>query len=383
MTEFDPAIHDQEYFAKRSVPAMVAYISPFRLVNGPDSPPWAVSIEQVNKGGWDYVALHERVGGIDVGLTSPYHLVVARDGAVALPPIPELRSDQEAVEFFNRCFAAMLLGGIYCEAIGLDGLEFGAIFDWKYVRTHGGGMASANRLHKQFRMDSGSALDTIMLMNPRTLEIGRLAEAMGVGRAILAKVPEVSGEFLLKGVTGFARRDWGTALANLWIVVEQITSHLWASHVLNPAKGDNSVPGRSKQLEDFRTWTTSVRLEVLHQLGKLPTDALAMLSEARKARNDLSHKGRHPSASAAKAAWGGVMSLLEIAVPDVSIPLLTLDLENHALSDPFEPRKPERLEPTHWMAIPKLPGEEEFERLQAAFRSSRIAQPPSDGDGAD
>ena len=65
---------------------MVAYISPFRLVNGPDSPPWVITIEQVNKGGWDYVALHELVGHVDVGLAPPYHMVVARDGAVAFSP---------------------------------------------------------------------------------------------------------------------------------------------------------------------------------------------------------------------------------------------------------------------------------------------------------
>lgn len=382
MTEFDPATHDEEYFAKRSVPAMIAYISPFRLVNGPESLPWSITIKEVNRGGWDYEALHEMVGGIDVGLTPPYHLILARDGAVALPPIPELRNDQEAVEFFNRCFAALLLGGIYCEAIGLDGLDFGSIFDWKYVRSHGGGMAAPNRLHKQFRMSGGSPLDTVMLLNPRTVEVSRLTEAMRVGRDILAKLPEVSGEFLLKGVTGYARRDWGTALANLWIVVEQISSHLWATQVLNPARGDQSIPGRSKQLADFRTWTTGVRLEVLHQTGKLPADALALLSEARKARNNLSHSGSHPSASAAKAAWNGVIRLLQVAVPDVEIPLLSLNLEDHTLSDPFEPRKPEKLEPTHWMAIPKLPGEEEFEKLRARFLSThrRIAGEDSDAE---
>ena len=51
------------------------------------------------------------------------------------------------------------------------------------------------------------------------------------GRLALEGVPGVRGEFLLKGATGFARRDWGTALANLWIVVEQLTTHLWYSKI--------------------------------------------------------------------------------------------------------------------------------------------------------
>lgn len=367
MVDFDPAVHDAEYFAKRRVPAMVAYLSPFRLVEAPESSPWSVNIQEINKGGWDYVALHEIVGGIDVGLEKPYHLVVARDGAMALPPIADLRSEQEAVEFFNRCFAAFLLGGVYCEAIGLDGLEFGSVFDWKYVRSRTSGMAAPNRLHKQFRMGTGSPLDTIALLDPRTIEIGQLEKAMAQGRDILSRLPEVNAEFLLKGTTGYARRDWGAALANLWIVVEQVSSHLWTNQVLNPVKGNPSIPGRSSQLADYRTWTTGVRLEVLHQIGKISAETLALLSEARKARNDLSHRGNHPSASAARAAWEGVARLIQIAVPDVPIPLLSLNLEDHTLSDPFEPREPQRLEPKYWMPIPKLPGEEEFEKLESKF----------------
>jgi hypothetical protein len=369
MTDFDPTVHTEDYFAKRKVPAMVAYISPFRLVDGPDSLPWEITIEQVNKGGWDYVALHELVGHVDVGLAPPYHMVIARDGAVALPPIPDLRDHQEAVEFFNRCFAALLLGGIYCEAIGLDGLDFGSVFDWKYVRSHAGGTAEPNRLHHQFRMNGGSPLDTIALFNPRKTTAARIVEAIAVGRSVLGRVPEVSGEFLLKGVTAYAKRDWGTALANLWIVVEQLSSHMWAAHVLAPAKAGQAIPGRTAQLEDYRTWTTGARLEVLHQLGKIPAPTLISLTAARKARNDLAHDGKHPTGLAAKAALDGALNLLQLAVPDVSVPLLSLNLDDHALADPFERPEMEKLEPTHWMEIPKLPGEQELEQLAAQFHA--------------
>lgn len=374
MAEFDPAIHTEDYFAKRQVPAMVAYISPFRLVNGPESQPWTITIDQVNKGGWDYVALHELVGHVDVGLTPPYHMVVARDGAVALPPIPDLRDHQEAVEFFNRCFAALLLGGVYCEAIGLDGLDFGTVFDWKFIRSHGQGTAEPNRLHHQFRMNGGSPLDTIALMNPRAIAAEDLVKAIDVGRSVLGRVPEVSGEFLLKGVTGYAKRDWGTALANLWIVVEQLASHLWTTHVLAKAKAGPVIPGRQAQLEDFRTWTTGARLEVLHQLGHIPAETLQSLTAARKARNDLAHDGKHPSASAAKSSLNGALKLLQLAVPDVQVPLLGVNLDDHAIVDPFQRPALDKLEPTYWMEIPKLPGETEIEGLAAKFRAWRAKQ---------
>lgn len=119
--------HDE--LAKRRVPCMVAYMHPFRLVEGRSASPWDATVETINRHEWDYVELHKMIGGLDVGLPEPYHMVVARDGAVGLPALPEIRSDQKAVEFFNRSFAALLLGGIYCEAITLDGLDFGSIID--------------------------------------------------------------------------------------------------------------------------------------------------------------------------------------------------------------------------------------------------------------
>jgi hypothetical protein len=224
---------------------MVAFLHPFRLVNAPASPPWQLTVEDVNRRNWDYVALHEIVGGADVGLPPPYHMVFARDGGMALPPIPQLRNDQEAVEFFNRCFAAMLLGGVYCEAIGLDGLDFGSIIDWKYIRVHTGAPAAANRFHQLIRLRRASSFEAIALCDPRSAQAGDLRTAMSAGRSILEALSELSGEFLLKGVSGIARRDWGTALANLWIVVEQITSNLWDRRMVGPAQGPDPIPGRS------------------------------------------------------------------------------------------------------------------------------------------
>ncbi len=60
-----------------------------------------------------------------------------------------------------------------------------------------------------------------------------------------------------------------------------------------------------------------------------------------------------------------MLDLLRVALPDLPIPLLTIDLANHSISDPFQPREPEELKPTLWMKIPKLPGEAEIERLRA------------------
>ena len=151
----------------RRTPCLVTFLHPFRIVDGPDSPEWQVSLDEINAANWDYVALHEIVGGIGVGLESPYHMIVCRDGGLALPLIPELQTDQAAVENYNRILAAILLGGIYCEEITSDGLDFGSILDWKYVRVLSCAFATSNRFHFLLRGQHASAVEAIALEEPR------------------------------------------------------------------------------------------------------------------------------------------------------------------------------------------------------------------------
>jgi hypothetical protein len=80
------------------------------------------------------------------------------------------------------------------------------------------------------------------------------------------------------------------------------------------------------------------------------------------------HRGQHSGDPETRSAYASVLSLLEIACRDQSIPLKALDLADHTLPDPFLPREPVALEPTHWLAIPKLPGEEELERPEVIER---------------
>jgi hypothetical protein len=369
----------KEYLAKRRVPALIAYLSPFRTVEKDDgSEPWSATIEQVNGHSWDYVALHEVMGGVNVGLESPYHMVIARDGALALPPIPELRSDQAAVEYFNRCLAGLLLGGIYCEAINLDGLDLGCIIDWKYVRSQHNGASATNRFHKHIRYRNASALESIHLYKPRSVKLSALDFAMKTGLATLKRLEPMRGEYLLKGATGLARRDWGSALTNLWIVTEQLLEGLWAREIVEPARALDTSKARKDQLNDNRAWTAATRIEMLHQKGLFDLATLTALSKARKARNDLAHRGVHPSENDVNACYTGIRSLTSVVLGGDALPLLRLDLADHSLSDPFAPPEQRGIEPEFWMAIPKLPGEEELEKAEAKFFASRLEAKFSD-----
>ena len=359
---------EESALKQRRVPCLIAFLHPFRIVNAPESPEWTVSLDRINRGTWDYVALHEIVGGIDVGLESPYHMVVCRDGGLALPPVLDLRGDQAAVEFFNRCLASILLGGIYCEAITLDGLDFGFVFDWKYVRITTCSVAAANRFHFIIRGQNPSALDAIALDEPRTILMDDLVRAGQKGRRVLEGVPAVRGEFLLKGVTGFARRDWGAALANLWIVVEQVTTHLWNSKVIDTVREPPVIPGRVDNLRDNRTWPVATQHEMLFQIRRFDAGLYELLSVARKARNRLAHSGSHPGEDDATGALLSVKKLLGIALPDLGIPFVDTDLGDHAMSHPFGPREQQSLSPKYWMEMKNLPREAEVEKLEAEAR---------------
>jgi hypothetical protein len=83
MTEPKATTLIENELAKRRVPCLIAYLHPFRMIEADALSPWKITIEQVNRRSWDYAALHEIAGGIDVGLAAPFHLVLARDGALA------------------------------------------------------------------------------------------------------------------------------------------------------------------------------------------------------------------------------------------------------------------------------------------------------------
>lgn len=63
--------------------------------------------------------------------------------------------------------------------------------------------------------------------------------------------------------------------------------------------------------------------------------------------------------------------MMTVALEGERPQLFALDLSDHLMSDPFDPPKRLTVEPTHWMEIPKLPGELELERAEAAYRARR------------
>jgi hypothetical protein len=116
--------------------------------------------------------------------------------------------------------------------------------------------------------------------------------------------------------------NWSSALSNLWIIAEQITDYLWVNRFLDDPSRDPEIPARRQTLiNDNRTYSASVKQEILYQIGILTEDAYSNLYTVRKARNKLVHEGQLISEEIARKLYSAVEALLKIAIanetPDV------------------------------------------------------------------
>jgi hypothetical protein len=109
--------------------------------------------------------------------------------------------------------------------------------------------------------------------------------------------------------------NWSSALSNLWIVAEQITDYLWVNCFLNDPSRNPEIPARRQTLlNDNRTYSASVKQEILYQVGVLSEVAYSNLYTVRKARNKLVHEGQLISEETARKLYSAVEALLKIAI---------------------------------------------------------------------
>ena len=128
-----------EELGKRRVPCMAAFVSPFRdRERGRFRP-----VETHHRGREQAALGHAELHRLVLGFPAPYHMVVARDGGDRTSGAAADQGHHLATEQFNPRFAALLVGGVYCEAINPDGLEFGFVVDWKDLRLQSGSQAAA------------------------------------------------------------------------------------------------------------------------------------------------------------------------------------------------------------------------------------------------
>jgi len=334
---------------------------PFRLVSRGEDDTWQPTLDEVNSRSYDYVKLHRMSTYLDVGI-APFSLGVCFDGTLVLPAVEQYRDRFAALSKFNQTLVELLIGGMYCEAAEPDDIGYGNLSLEGYTRILGGANGPAAAMHTAARMKMLGSLDNIQLLSPEIVSVDDVNLALASGRALLSNLGSVPQEQILYGATFYVRKQWAESLLHLWTTTERLVETAWNRHVL----AYPSSPSKSRRafLEDHRTWTVSAKLEVLHQKQLLPAETYEMLDEARKARNNFAHRGvapnRHLAHQALKACFE-MASLCASNFEHTSLFSAVVDLVE-ARCNPDLYSKSARLEaePTHWLAVPPLPGDKHW-----------------------
>ena len=291
----------------------VTYIYPIQFV-AHENEKIDFPIEDINNLSYDHSLLHRIIGTV----TNCYNnrkveYLVCGDGALGIK-IEEGISEDDIIVHYNDLLCKLFLGGMNVEAITNRDIVKGNLYKSKSIWPVDFGESWNSRIHAELRMKVVGATDAILLYQPedRTTTIEKMNEKLNKGNMIIRAIPNLSTFHLLNGMTEFNHHNWPAALTFLWVVVEEITDYLWLQNVINNVAGENTKK-RKEMLKDTRTYTISVKQEILLQIGVLNENIYNSIFEIRQARNKLVHEGKLISEDKATLLFEMVKELLMLA----------------------------------------------------------------------
>ncbi len=312
-------------------PCWVGYISPFTIIVPDGEIPLKLTEDEINSNSYNHGRLCRIVSMLSLPELNKLKMLICYDGAFAFPKISKYNDKGFIVDFFNRLLCKLLLGGFYCEAVDTRDIVHGHLYKKRAIWPVDLGESASSHLHSKLRMRVASLLDTIELSNPNFLYLSQFHQMLEKGDQILTALPNLTPTFLIRGVTELKYRNWSSALANLWITAEQLTDKLWNDYFLKDERfhPTKKIPKRLQSLnEDNRTWSTSVKQELLFQIGVLSSEVFSQLFGARRSRNALVHQGTAVEEPAAIDLYKSILSLLCSAANTDSLPMKTIEIRS-------------------------------------------------------
>ena len=308
--------------------AWVSYIHPFQLIVPDGEKPMDLTLDEVNSNRYDHEELCRIVGILDVLDLARYKMLVCYDGALAIPMCDKYRHKEMAVDIFNKIICQLLLGGILCEAIDQKDVVGGWLYEQRLIWPVNIGESNSSQMNARLRFHYGSHIDLIILSKPRSLAFSEFKNALDIGSQYLRRIPNLTPTFLVRGITEMRYKNWSLSLSNLWITIEQLTDHLWNSSFMgNPLMHPkNNILGRSIALkQDNRTWSSSVKQELLYQTKILDDYTFERLYPGRQARNNLVHDGKQVDQKIVLGVCEALLQMMRVCCEEVDLPLEKLE----------------------------------------------------------
>jgi hypothetical protein len=346
----------------KNIPVLIANTRPFRLICRDENDKWQPTLKEINLRTYDYVKLHRMSAFVDVGI-APFSLGIAFDGSLILPLLPKFKNTQVAIEIFNRTLGELLFGGIFTEAVLPENITIGRLTIDSYFAHVSIARGLISQFHAAILSKHVGNLDVIKLLNPPTLSLKKINDSLIRGRNILKKVPTFSTNMLLSGTSFFIKHQWHEALILFWTNIEQVVNYIWENEIVKKCSPNNiKISGRKAFLQDSRTWPVSTRIEVLYQKGFIDICLYKFFNNARKARNELVHKGIYPAQESMISAICGLFKLISLVISNYKDSKSLDDVYKLILKyrmEEVEFRKKRHIldNVTHWLELPPIPGD--------------------------
>lgn len=331
----------KEFKYSQNNPCWVAFIHPMTFVVPDDENQWEVKLEDINNISYSSGNLVRIVTKFNIE-KSELSGLICYDGAIAIPKNIKFQTKESALNYFSLFFAKLLLANFYVEGIDHKDIVNGHLNENWSIWPTDLGSSSISNLHSKIRMLNASNIDTIHLANPRIIYVSELLDKLKLGEEIFKQIPNLNPKFLLRGITELKYKNWDLVLSNLWISIEQLIDFIWNYQFLvnNDHHPRIEVPNRKKSLkEDTRTWSSSVKQEILYQKNLIDEDILIRLSKARKIRNKLVHQGINVDEQTAKDILVVTIKLIKLIAPKSDLESLNFrnrDIDKRKESD-FQP----------------------------------------------
>lgn len=299
-------------------PCWVCYIHPLSFIIPDGEEKLNITLQEINSVSYNHGELVRIVSSFKLP-NSNIDGLICYDGAIAIPRNDQFRGIEQAVNYFNDFLAKLLVSEFYVEGVDVRDIVTGRLNEKWSIWPVDLGYSAASQLHSKIRMRMASNTDTILLSNPRSIFVSEFKAKVQKGERILSKVPLLNSKYLTKGVSEVRYKSWDLVLSNLWITAEQLIDFLWNNLFLSSDDyhPNTSIINRKNSMkDDSRTWTMSVKQEILFQSKIISGTVLEKLFSARQARNKLVHEGKPVDEKVAKGLLSAIEDLLTISTKE-------------------------------------------------------------------